>query len=265
MHSDSDIRVGCAGWALEKSLQGLFPSHGTHLERYASIFPAVEINSSFYRHHKRSTYVRWAGSVDEGFRFCVKAPREITHARRLADCGAEWDAFLDEVSGLGSSLGPILVQLPPSLAWNAETCMGFLEDLRQRFQGAVALEPRHATWFAGNGEAGPGEAAEEALRRFRIARVAADPAVVPRAGKAGGWNGFAYHRLHGHPKMYYSKYPEAFLAAASEDLAREAGSGEAYCIFDNTAEGHAIPDALALMRMAGETHAVAPGSVSTSS
>jgi uncharacterized protein YecE (DUF72 family) len=244
-------RIGCAGWALEKSLQALFPPEGTHLRRYAAVFSAVEINSSFYRPHKRATYARWSESVAEGFRFCVKVPKEITHTRRLRDCGSSLDRFLDEVSGLGSKLGPLLVQLPPSLAWKTEVCMGFLEDLRNRFQGSVALEPRHATWFQGGGRGGSGSGVDEILNRFRIARVAADPAVLPEAGKPGGWNGFTYHRLHGHPKMYYSKYPEGSLASLSEDLARERGTGEVYCIFDNTAEGHAIPDALALMRMAG--------------
>ena len=153
-------------------------------------------------------------------------------------------------------------------------CVGFLAGLRRRFGGAVAMEPRHATWFAGDCGVGTGsgmapqamsgESPEAALKRFRIARVAADPALEPAAGAPGGWNGFAYHRLHGHPRMYYSKYQDAFLAAVSEDLAREAETGEAYCIFDNTAEGHAIPDALALMRMAGQAQSAATGSAPTS-
>lgn len=252
--------MGCAGWALEKSLQALFPAQGTHLQRYAAVFSAVEINSSFYRPHKRATYARWSESVGEGFRFCVKMPKEITHVRRLEDCGSLLDRFLDEVSGLGSKLGPLLVQLPPSLGWNADCCMRFLEELRARFQGPVALEPRHAAWFGNVGRNGSGSGIEGVLERFRIARVAADPAAAAAAGKPGGWNGFAYHRLHGHPRMYYSKYPDGFLSALAEDLVREAGTGDAYCIFDNTAEGHAIPDAIALMRMTGTGGAQASGS-----
>jgi uncharacterized protein YecE (DUF72 family) len=237
------IRIGCAGWALGKALQPRFPGSGTHLERYAAVFPCVEINSSFYRPHKRATYERWSASVPEGFRFCVKVPREITHQRRLQDCGSLWARFLDEVSGLGGKSGPLLVQLPPSLARDSGTADAFLDDLRGRYSGPVALEPRHATWFT--------EAAEASLRRFRIARVAADPALTPAASEPGGWRGLAYHRLHGSPKMYYSQYPEARLRQSAAKLKLDPEAAESYCIFDNTAEGHAIPDALFLMAEAG--------------
>jgi uncharacterized protein YecE (DUF72 family) len=152
----------------------------------------------------------------------------------------------------------LLIQLPPSLPWDQELCAGFFADLRGRYDGAVALEPRHATWFTHADSAAIGQV----LETFRIVRVAADPAVAPAAGRPGGWNGFAYHRLHGHPKMYYSKYPEGFLKDLSEALAREA-NGETYCIFDNTAEGHAIPDALALMRLSGAAGIPSPASPSS--
>ncbi|MEO6097765.1 MAG: DUF72 domain-containing protein [Fibrobacteria bacterium] len=237
------IRIGCAGWALDKALQPRFPEGGTHLQRYAAVFPSVEINSSFYRPHKRATYERWSASVPEWFRFCVKVPREITHLRRLKDCGDIWARFLDEVSGLGGKLGPLLVQLPPSLARNPHTAGTFLEDLRRRHDGPVALEPRHATWFT--------EAADVSLERIRIARVAADPALTPTAAVPGGWRGLAYYRLHGTPRMYYSPYPEARLKESAVRLKLDAESAESYCIFDNTAEGHAIPDAMALMEHAG--------------
>ncbi|MDB5105134.1 MAG: hypothetical protein JWP91_2823 [Fibrobacteres bacterium] len=233
------IRIGCAGWALDKALQPLFPGAGTHLQRYAAVFPCVEINSSFYRPHKRATYVKWADSVPDGFRFCVKVPKTLTHDLRLRAFEAPMDRFLEEATGLGEKLGPLLVQLPPSLKWEEATAGAFLAGLRKRHSGQVALEPRHATWFSKD--------AGDFLAGFSAARVAADPAAVPEASAPGGWDGFVYRRLHGSPRMYYSAYSPDFLEGLAGTQAREAESGETYCIFDNTAERHAIPDAMALI------------------
>ena len=109
------IRIGCAGWALRREDVDAFPPPGTHLARYAARFNAAEINSSFYRPHRRTTYERWAASVPGDFAFAVKVPRAITHTLRLKRSEAALEDFLAEVSGLGAKLGPLLLQLPPSL------------------------------------------------------------------------------------------------------------------------------------------------------
>jgi len=239
-------RVGCAGWALDRSVQPRFPSAGSHLERFAAVFGCVEINSSFYRPHKPQTYRRWAASVPEGFRFSAKVPKEITHVRRLRGFDEPLDRFLSEVVLLGDKLGPLLIQLPPSSRFDAEVAGPFLEAFRSRFGGALALEPRHPTWFA--------PAPENLLRDLRIARVAADPALVPDAARPGGWQGLVYCRLHGSPEMYRSDYSQDRLEAYAKALATEARRAETWCIFDNTALGHAIPNALSLMaRLAART------------
>ena len=80
---DPWLRVGCAGWASPSQHAHAFPSQGTHLERYAQRFTGVEVNSSFYRSHRPTTYARWAASVPDQFQFAVKMPKEITHTRRL--------------------------------------------------------------------------------------------------------------------------------------------------------------------------------------
>ena len=79
----AEILIGTAGWSLPGAHFGLFPRDGSHLERYATRFSCVEINSSFYRPHRQETYARWAASVPENFRFAVKMPRTITHHARL--------------------------------------------------------------------------------------------------------------------------------------------------------------------------------------
>lgn len=231
--------IGCAGWSIPRGESARFPRDGSHLERYARVLPAVEIDSSFYRSHRPQTYERWAGSVPEGFRFAVKAPREITHIRRLADPTAVLRRFLDEVGALGGRLGPILVQLPPGLAFDESEARAFFEALRELHAGLVACEPRHASWF--------GPAAGALLEAFEVARVAADPAPVPEAGRPGGWRGLAYYRLHGSPELYRSSYSPPFLDALAASLASLAREATVWCVFDNTATGAATANALALL------------------
>jgi uncharacterized protein YecE (DUF72 family) len=233
-------RIGTAGWSLPKAEQGEFPAEGTHLERYAARFAAVEINSSFYRPHRPQTYARWAASVPPDFRFAVKVPRTITHERRLRDAADLLDGFLGEATALGPTLGCLLVQLPPSLAFDAKVVDAFLTALRARHDGAVALEPRHATWFTAQ--------AERPLLAHGVARVAADPAKVPAAAEPAGDPRVVYFRLHGSPRVYYSDYDDAYLDALAERLRADAAEGrDVWCIFDNTALGCATKNARALV------------------
>ena len=74
-HRDRGLRVGCAGWAIPSQHAHAFPAQGTHLERYAQRFTGVEVNSSFYRSHRPTTYARWAASVPDPFQFAVKMPK----------------------------------------------------------------------------------------------------------------------------------------------------------------------------------------------
>src|SRR4051794_16669000 len=114
------VRVGVAGWTLPKEHGDRFPEEGTHLERYAARFPAVEISSSLlYKPHRPTSYARWAASVRAAFRFCVKAPKLATPDRRLVGVGDVLDSFLAEATQLGDRLRPLLVQLPPSLSFSA--------------------------------------------------------------------------------------------------------------------------------------------------
>ncbi|HEY8617325.1 DUF72 domain-containing protein [Phenylobacterium sp.] len=236
----SRIRIGTAGWAVPRTLRDRFPEGPSGLARYAGCFDAAEVNSSFYRSHRESTWRRWAAETPEGFRFAVKAPRTATHERKLVDTGALIDPFLAEARLLGDRLGPILVQLPPSLAFDPGVAECFLAELRARFDGPVACEPRHPTWFEPEADA--------LLRRHRVARVAADPLRHPAAGAPGGWPAFAYWRLHGSPRMYYSAYEEPYLRALAAAL-RASPADEVWCVFDNTTSGAAAENALSLREL----------------
>lgn len=236
------VRIGTAGWALPRVWRDRFPMEGSNLERYAARLNCAEINSSFYRQHRRSVYERWASSVPEEFRFAVKVPRAITHDQALVAADVLLEVFLEEACGLGARLGPLLVQLPPSLAYDAERVDEFFGVLRQLHDGPVACEPRHESWFRPRPDA--------LLRAHRIARVAADPARVPLAAVPGAWRGLVYHRLHGSPRVYYSDYaPERIEATAVALQSSKDVHAECWCIFDNTTLGAATGNALALARL----------------
>jgi uncharacterized protein YecE (DUF72 family) len=231
------IRLGVAGWSVRREHAHRFADVGSHLERYAALFNAVEINSCFYRPHRFATYQRWASTVPADFRFAVKLPKVITHESRFVDVASPLERFLGEVSGLGEKLGPVLVQLPPSFAFDESLARGFFDELRERFEGDVVLEPRHETWFTSE--------VEQILVSYRIARVAADPARVPAAAEPAGYDGVMYLRLHGSPRIYYSAYPADYLENVARLLdASAARDISTWCIFDNTALGAATTDAL---------------------
>lgn len=236
----SQFYIGCAGWSIPTDQASDFPASGSHLERYASRLQAVEINSSFYRPHRPQTYTRWAASVPEPFQFSVKVPKTITHELRLKDATELLVSFLREVDALGSKLGPLLVQLPPSLAFDNRVVGDFFTTLRQCFAGQVVCEPRHVSWFTPE--------ADQLLSEFQVARVAADPSLVPQASIPGGWRGLVYYRLHGSPRTYYSAYSTDFLNTLAVSMIESATrSVPVWCIFDNTAAGAATSNALTLL------------------
>jgi uncharacterized protein YecE (DUF72 family) len=236
------ILIGTAGWSVPRAVAADFPAEGSALERYAARFACAEINSSFHRSHKPETWARWAASVPPGFRFAAKLSKAITHQAKLAGCAPLVAAAIAEMRLLGDRLALVLVQLPPSLAFDAAVADAFFAALRRDWDGAVACEPRHASWLA--------PAADALLAGARVARVAADPARATGFESPGGWAGLAYYRLHGAPVMYRSAYGEARLAPYAEAMARDSAAGrEAWCIFDNTAASAATGDALTLQRL----------------
>jgi uncharacterized protein YecE (DUF72 family) len=232
--------IGTAGWAITRAAAHAFPGDGTHLARYARVFSGAEINSSFHRPHAQSTYAKWAASTPESFRFAVKLPRTITHEGKLRRARLPLERLLQESSGLGDRRGPLLVQLPPSFAFDARVVGRFLELLRARHEGEVVCEPRHPTWFD--------RRADRLLTAFRIARAAADPAVVPAAALPGGWHGLVYYRLHGSPRKYWSRYEDSFVGHIAASLRDVPAQTPAWCIYDNTASGAAIENALETRR-----------------
>jgi uncharacterized protein YecE (DUF72 family) len=237
------IVVATSGWSIPRFLAAQFPAAGTHLQRYARVLRGVEISSSFYRDHSTETYAHWASLTPRTFIFAVKLPSLITHEHRLRAARQPLNKFLAGVAGLGRRLGPLIVQLPPSLAFEPRVARTFFALLRECHDGAVVCEPRHASWFSGQTDA--------LLMRNRIGRVAADPAVVPAAAQPGGWPGIVYYRLHGSPRKYWSIYDADRLSHWAQALKALPRGTPAWCVFDNTASSGAAGNALQMRKILG--------------
>lgn len=226
--------IATAAWSIPKKVANRFAQEGSGLTRYASVFDGVEINSTFYRRHKTSTFARWAESVPDSFRFAVKIPKEISHTRAMKDIAKPFDTFLEDIAPLGAKRGPLLCQLPPSLAFDADLLETAFKTIRNADDGPIVIEVRHKSWASAQ--------ALDLLRRYAIDRVLADPAPVwpPEDFDTPA----KYVRLHGKPKIYYSSYTDDEINAFSALLAPDS-----WCVFDNTASGSAIENALSMLKM----------------
>ncbi len=237
MAPSRSVHVATAGWSIPRDVTGAFPPGASALARYAGRLGAAEINSTFWRRHLPATFERWARTVPARFRFSVKLPRAITHEAELAGARGALEAFFADVAPLGAKLGVVLVQLPPGLTFEGRRAGAFLRTLRDLYEGPVAWEPRHASWF--------GPQAERLLVAHEVARVAADP---PRpagaAAEPGGAPSLVYLRLHGSPRVYYSAYGEARVAEIAARIRAAAARSTVWCVYDNTASGAAAADAL---------------------
>lgn len=144
-----------------------------------------------------------------------------------------------EVSGLRHKLGVVLVQLPPSLTYDARVAAAFFGELTDRLACPIVVEPRHVSWFA--------DAATSMLVAGGIGRVVADPSIELGDGPPLDSDGLAYFRWHGSPRIYYSSYDDAALIDLERRMRTTAASNrKVWCVFDNTAEGAATENAIAL-------------------
>jgi uncharacterized protein YecE (DUF72 family) len=238
---DELVRIGTAGWAVPQELAPATRPGQSGLERYAEHYDVVEINSTFYRLPLARTIERWRDTTPERFRFTVKVPQTITHEAGLVGARDELRSFCKLVEAFGPKLGALLVQLPPSLAFDAAAAGRFLSALTGLHQAPVVVEPRHPSWFEPRADA--------LLGRHGVERVAADPARVPVAAEPTSTGTLSYFRWHGSPRMYFSYYEPERIAEFAERVRAviQAEPGRpVYCIFDNTGLGAAPVNAFEL-------------------
>lgn len=228
--------IGTSGWQYADWKDVLYPGVPLKrwLEHYATAFPAVEINNTFYNLPKEKTFADWAARTPPDFIFVCKASRYITHIRRLEDVGDSIALLMEKARPLGDKLGAVLYQLPPTLKRDDDRLNRFLERLPA--EPPAAIEFRHPSW--------EDEAVYGLLRSKDVAFCVAD-----------GWRyssphvttaQWAYIRFHG-PEGEGS-YDDATLERwADRTAAIEANP--IYVFFNNDKEGNAVGDARRLAAM----------------
>ena len=225
--------MGISGWTYPPWRGRFYPKglrQKDELAYAAGKFRSIEVNGTFYGLQKPQSFQAWAAQVPEDFVFAVKAPRFITHIRRLRDVGTPVANFLASgVLALGARLGPILWQLPPTLKFEAAAIEAFLALLPHDTQAGAAMARRHdarlegRAWTRTDAQRPLRHAMEvrhdsfrdaafiDLLRRYGVALVCADTPQWPRLGDVTA--DFIYARLHGSDQLYASGYTDAAIGA----------------------------------------------------
>jgi uncharacterized protein YecE (DUF72 family) len=235
--------VGTSGWQYADWRGVLYPiglPQREWLSTYAAEFATVEVNNAFYRLPERTVFERWRAAVPDGFVIAVKASRYLTHVRRLQDPVEPVGRLMERAQGLGDRLGPVLLQLPPTLRAEPER----LDATLAAFPGGVrvAVEPRHRSWWC--------EEVEAVLRARGAALCWADRdgrPVTPLWATAG----WGYLRLHHGRATPRPRYGRAALRSWAWRLAHAfAGDADRYVYFNNDPGGAAVHDARVFRRTA---------------
>lgn len=234
------IHIGTSGWHYKHWIGTFYPGdtkEESQLEYYLKFFETVEINNSFYRVPKVSTFENWKNSVPEYFIFAVKANRFFTHLRKLKVDRADIERFVEKVGQLGNKAGPILFQLPPRWRINTERLADFLAKLPPYHR--YTIEFRDQTWYH--------EEVYELLRQFNVAFCIyeLEGHLSPVIATAD----FVYVRLHGPGNKYQGSYSEEKLQewVARCRQWREEGR-DVFIYFDNDEKGYAAYNARELSR-----------------
>jgi len=241
------IRIGTSGWSY-RHWKGVFYPHDMParlwLEFYARSFDCTELNASFYRLPSESMVEGWMRRTPDDFRFSVKTNRMVTHRRRLRNVEADIDAFMQRFAPLQPKIGPVLVQTPPSLAWDRDTVEAFLDLLTTRYPHyRYAVEPRHDSWFENE--------SLDLLRRYRLALVIADSGRRFPSREVAVTD-FVYIRFHGPSGLYTSCYTTEMLASWAERIREWEREGrDVWAFFNNDVGGHAVRNALELRHLLG--------------
>jgi uncharacterized protein YecE (DUF72 family) len=235
--------IGTSGWSYRNWNTQFYPKGLKAHEKlgyYSRHFSAVEVNSSFYNLLARETYEQWRAQVPADFTFSVKLHRYLTQMKKLKidDKACEQrDHFFEAVAGLGSQLGVILIQLPPSLKKDIPKLETFLEAMPTDYR--YAIEFRNDSWFK--------EEVTEVLKKHNVAVVISHSPewpywIMPTAD-------FIYARFHGKDELFTSPYADKDLkewAATLQSLRPEDQKG--WIFFNNTDQGHAVGNAKILER-----------------
>lgn len=237
------VYIGTSGWSYKHWREIFYPVElkpVEYLRYYCGYFTVSEINTSFYHLPRPGTVAEWMKTVPRGFRFCPKMSRFVTHIKKLNEPEVSLPRFFDVFDAYRRRLGPVLIQLPPNLAFHAEKVTAFYKALQQYKGYRFALEPRHTTWFE--------EESLALMRKYKIAFVIGESGKRwPTAAEVTAKH--IYIRFHGQ-LGYDSAYSKRKLQTWANKIKQwqEAGH-DVWVFFNNDGNGNALHNALALADM----------------
>ena len=248
------LLVGTSGWQYRDWRGGLYPQGlavGKWLEHYAAHYQTVENNGTFYRLAAEQTFADWRARTPEGFLMAVKASRYLTHIRRLRDPAEPVERLMRAAAGLGDRLGPVLLQLPPTMAAD----VGVLDECLREFarhqapagRGVrVAVEFRHQSWWTGE--------IRQLLERHGAALCWADRLGRPLGPlwRTADWGYLRFHEGAAQPWPRYGT--QALRSWVQRTAVTWPDSADVFAYFNNDQAGAALYDAAtfaSILRQAG--------------
>jgi uncharacterized protein YecE (DUF72 family) len=240
----SGTYVGTSGWNYAHWKQGFYEGlpQRAWLGHCARTFNSVEINATFYRLQRPSTFERWRDETPASFRFALKAHRFLTHNKKLLDPHPSVRLERQHAMPLGNKLTAVLWQLPARFRKDVVRLRTFVDALQRWPDVRHVIEFRHASWFD--------DQVAEVLTRHRVANCQSDAADWPLWDEVT--TDVAYLRLHGHTRTYASAYSAGSLKKwAGRVLALRKQGRRVHVYFDNDAEGAAPRDATRLLAAFG--------------
>lgn len=238
------VHIGCSGWIYRHWRELFYPAglpQRLWFAHYSETFGTVELNTSFYHLPKADTFAKWRDQAPAGFRYAVKAPRFITHMKKLKDCAGPVAEFLGRARNLGPAIGPILYQLPPRWALDRERLLEFVALLPADL--AHVFEFREKSWLT-----------EEVLALLESRSISFCAHDMPGLATPRWASGpIAYVRFHGGTGKYVGRYSDEALLGWTDWIVGQARGGrDVWCYFNNDIHGHAVHDALTLRAMVGQ-------------
>jgi uncharacterized protein YecE (DUF72 family) len=237
------VRIGTSGWSYPHRGGVLYPPGTTPAARlgvYVAHFDTVELNASFYRWPRDSTFASWHRRLPAGLELTVKAPRGLTHGKKLYEPEVWIDRITAGLHELGDRHGPLLVQLAPAHERDDARLEYFLSRVPSWIR--VAVEFRHPSWHHPD--------VFSSLEQHRAAYCVMSGAGLPCILRAT--TDFVYVRMHGpdFDSLYAGSYSDRDLGWWSDRIKEWAGAGkDVYVYFNNDGHGHAVRNATTLRAM----------------
>ncbi len=241
------IYIGISGWSYYDWKGIFYPGDlksADWLTYYSKYFHITEINSSFYHLPREKTVLGWKDKVPPKFLFCPKMSKYLTHVTKLKDPEEPLARFFEVFDVVRKQLGPVLIQLPPSLKYEESLATNFFEILKRDYSNySFAVEARHNSWI--------GNEAFALMKKYKVGWVISQSGVgFPYSEQVTAKN--IYIRFHGPGKLYASSYSEEMLQEYADKIANWCNTGHSiWVFFNNCYNGVAIDNANTLKKMLG--------------